>query len=215
MCTMLYRAGFADAIGQYCVGRAGKDLFIPALRLDPGRYFVAVLQDLGAYGGAPTFVQEDVSDTYSVLAEAATPEPGTEIEPNDQVASATELAPGRPCTATIGWARDEDVFCVPATVNEPIRWRVHAGFRDAGVLEATAIRGGEEGRRVRIHADGTGRATETDALSPWQSGAVLADETAPRCLRVRLAADPWSAERGGATPSGGSAPYVVEALTVR
>jgi serine/threonine-protein kinase len=207
MCTMIYRPGFADAVGQYCVGRAGRDLVIPALRLDPGRYFLAVLQD----GSVDPAVHETISDSYTVLAESTIPGPGIEIEPNDRIASATALAPGAPCSAAIGWARDEDVFCVPAEVPAPIRWKVRAGFRDSGALEATPIQGGEEGAPVRIHPDERGRTSDADTVSPWRSAPIAADTVSPRCLRVRLATDPWSPERAAGVPSGGTETYVVEA----
>jgi len=208
MCTMLYKPGFADAIGQYCVGQPGRDLVIPALRLSPGRYLVAVLQDLDPYGGPQPFVHENVSDTYAVLAESTIPEPGSEIEPNDQVASATKLALSVPCSGAIGWARDEDVFCVAGDVGARIRWKVRDGYRDGGVLEATPIGGAP----VRIHAEERGRRTSSDVVGPWQSAPVAASAGAPRCLRVRLVGDPWASGRGA--PAGGSERYVVEAEAV-
>jgi serine/threonine-protein kinase len=208
MCTMLYKPGFADALGQYCVGRPGRDLVIPALQVEPGRYLVAVLQDLDPYGGPQPFVHENVSDTYAVLAESTIPEPGSEIEPNDQVASATQLSLSVPVSAAIGWARDEDVFCVPGDVGARIRWKVRDGYRDGGVLEATPV----GGVPVRIHAEELGKRTSTDVVGPWQSGPVAASGSAPRCLRVRLVGDPWSS--GRATPAGSTERYVVEAEAV-
>jgi eukaryotic-like serine/threonine-protein kinase len=73
MCTMLYKPGFAEPLGQYCVGRPGKDLVIPSLELDPGRYLIVVLQDMDGHGGPPPLVQESISDTYTVLVESAAP----------------------------------------------------------------------------------------------------------------------------------------------
>ena len=46
MCTMLYRQGLAEAVEQLCVGRPGVDLVLPSLALEPGRYYLGVLQDL-------------------------------------------------------------------------------------------------------------------------------------------------------------------------
>jgi hypothetical protein len=202
-CTLLYRAGFPDPVGRYCAGRPGRDLFLPALSLAPGRYLLAVLQDLDPYGGPPTYVQESISDRYTLLAEPTSREPGTEIEPNDQVASATVLSLDEPVAAAIGWARDEDVFCVSAAEPLPFRWRLRAGARDPAVLEATPLRGEAAGAPVRIHADEVGPRAGDDVQSPWQSVPQPA-EGAPRCLRVRLAGD----------PGGGSQPYVVEAARV-
>ena len=210
-CTMLYRRGFPEAVGQYCAGRPGRDLDIPAMALDPGSYLVAVLQDMDPYGGAPPYVQETISDTYTLLAESTIPDPEAEIEPNDHVASATPLVVGRSSSARIGWARDQDFFCLrePAAgpVSGRIRWRVRAGLRTSGALEATPMRGEEGGAPVRIHLDETGKRSESDVTSPWQSDPVAADG-APRCLRVRL-----DANAGGA-PAGAGVPYAVEAEAV-
>jgi len=214
-CAMLYRPGFADAAGQYCVGRPGKDLVVPTLELEPGRYLLAIVQDLDPYGGAPPHLQESISDRYTLLAESTAPEPATEIEPNDHVASATLLTVGQPCSATLAWARDEDFFCVPAAVSAPLRWVVHAGFRDSGLLEATPMYGEEGGAPVRIHVDARGKRSDTDAQSPWQSAPIASAAGPQRCLRMRLAADPWAPSSGGAGPSGGAEPYVVMAEAVR
>jgi serine/threonine-protein kinase len=211
MCTMLYRQGFDTALGQYCVGRPGRDLSIPALRLEPGRYFLAVLQDLDPYGGPVPFVHENVSDPYTLTIADAAPKPGEEIEPNDQVASANPMTPGSAITGTIGWARDEDVFCVPVGTPGAIRWRVKDVVRDAGaVLEATLMRGTLDDATVRVHA-GAGKASSTDAQSPWTSGRVPAVEgEGPRCVRVRLTNDPWSGAAAAMVPIGGSEGYVIE-----
>ena len=214
MCAMLYKPGFPDALGQYCVGRPGRDLVIPAIQLDPGRYFLAVLQDVESYGGVPTYIHESISDTYTVLAETTVPEPGTEIEPNDRLASATRLGLSLPVSAVLGWIRDEDVFCISGDVSARIRWKLRTGFRDGGVIEATPIRGGEESVPVRVHTDARGKSTSVDVVSPWRSAPILADGAAQLCLRVRLAADPWSPERPSGAPGVGSEPYVVEAEAV-
>jgi serine/threonine-protein kinase len=210
-CTMLYRRGFADAVGQYCAGRPGRELVIPAIALDPGSYLVAVLQDMDPYGGPPPYVQESISDSYTLLAESTIPDPEAEIEPNDRLASATPLVLGRACAARIGWARDQDFFCLREPTSSPaparVRWRVRAGLRDGGALEATPMRGEEAGAPVRIHLDETGRRSDSDVTSPWQSAPVAAGG-APRCLRVRLDLD-----AGGSGPGSG-VPYVVEAESV-
>jgi serine/threonine-protein kinase len=219
MCTMLFRQGLPTALAQYCVGRAGRDLLIPALRLDPGRYILAVMQDLDPYGApSPPSVHENVSDAYTLSVEPADPDPTREIEPNDQVASANTIALGGAMAAALGWARDEDVFCVPAGAPGAIRWTVTDVVRDAGaVIEVTPIRGSVEGAPVRVHVGGKGTRTDTDAMSPWTAVEREADQTAPRCLRVRLALDPWavrgeltSGDRGAFVPSGGSEAYVLK-----
>jgi hypothetical protein len=172
------------------------------------------MQDLDPYGGVQPQIQESISDSYTVVAESAIAEAGSETEPNDHVASATPLAIDRPCSARIGWTHDEDVFCVAAEVAAPIRWTVRPAGREGGVLEATRLRGDEEaGAPVRIHLDEGGKRSAADVVGPWQSAPVVRSATAPRCLRVRLTTDPWSTERTAGVLGAQSEPYVVEATT--
>ncbi|MFO0756217.1 MAG: serine/threonine-protein kinase [Byssovorax sp.] len=213
MCTMLYRAEFPTAIGQYCVGRPGRDLIIPAMRVEPGRYFVAAMQDLDGYGGAVPFIHENVSDTYTITLRTIDPPEGQEIEPNDQVASATPVAPGTSVSGRIGWVNDEDVFCVPEGTKGRVRFRVHDGLRDSGVLEATPMRDGELGAPVRIHLSSNGKPSAAEVMNPWTSDPIDEDG-APRCLKVNVEPDPWSGEKAGVVPSGGSEPYTVEVEAV-
>ncbi len=213
MCTMLYRPGFTTALGQYCVGRPGRELSIPAMRLDAGRYFLAVVQDLDGYGGSAPFLHENVSDTYTIVLRPVEPPEGHEIEPNDQVASATSLLPGASVSARIGWVNDEDVFCVPEGTPGKVRFTVHDGLRDSGVLEATPMRGGELGAPVRIHLAPGGKIEAAEVLNPWTSEA-MAEDGAPRCLKVNVEPDPWAGDKAGVVPSGGSEPYSVEVEAV-
>ncbi|MFO0759326.1 MAG: serine/threonine-protein kinase [Byssovorax sp.] len=209
MCVLLYRPGFADALGQYCTGRPGRDLSIPALSLAPGRYFVAVLQDLDGYGAGPTYVHENISDRYTLKVEPGVALPYVEVEPNDQAATATPVPFGRAVTGALGWARDEDMLCAPPSPSGRVRWTVRAGLRESGVLEVTPIVDGNEGAPVRIHAEERGARSGADAVSPWQSAAIAS--AGPACLRVRLASDPWASDRFGAAPVGSGEPYQVEA----
>ncbi len=213
MCTLLYRQGFDTPLAQYCVGRPGRELSIPALRLDPGRYFVAVLQDLDPYGGTPPFLHENVSDTYSLTFGPASPAAGEEIEPNDQFASANPIQPGVPMTGTLAWTRDVDVFCVaPGTAT--LRWKARDTPRDLGqVLEATPMAGPLEGAPVRVHT-GPGKVSATDVQSPWHSKPIPPDADTPRCLRVRLTNDPRAGSSAVVVPTGGPEPYTIEAEVV-
>jgi serine/threonine-protein kinase len=210
MCSMLYKQGLPTAFGVYCVGRPGRDLLIPTLRLEPGRYLLGVLQDLDPYGAAaPPFVLENVSDAYALSVEPAEPEPAREVEPNDQVASANAIANGAAMAGALGWARDEDVFCAGAAGS--IRWTVTDVVRDAGaVLEVTPIRGSLEAASVRVHVAGRGARSEADVMSPWVFAEAAAEPGASRCLRVRLARDPWAGDRAAPVPSGDREAYVIK-----
>ncbi len=214
MCTLLYKQGLSTPFAQYCVGRAGRNLEIPALRLDPGRYFVTVIQDMDAYGrDGPVYVHENISDWYVVRMEPTTASPAYEVEPNDQAAAANVITPGASMKATIGWTSDEDVFCVDAEAKEKIRFRVNDSLRESGVLEVTPLSSAGEGAPVRLHAGGN-KFSATDAKLPWQSELIAREPDPTRCLRVRLVADPWSSHEAGIVPSGGSEEYVVEVQAV-
>ena len=208
MCTLLYRQGFDSPLSQYCVGHPGRDLVVNALRLEPGRYFAAVLQDLDHYGGPLVYIHENVSDTYSITIGPASPRPGEEIEPNDQFASANPIAPGASMTGVLAWARDVDVFCTGAP--GALRWKVSDARREVGsVLEVTPMAGALEGLPVRVHTE-EGKVSAGDVRSPWRSAPIAGDGGTPRCLRVELVRDPWAGSGGTLVPSGGSDPYVVE-----
>jgi tRNA A-37 threonylcarbamoyl transferase component Bud32 len=212
-CTFVYKSGFSTALGQYCVGGPKRDLDIPALELEPGRYLVAVLQDLDAYGGVQPFVHENVSDAYTLLVGPTNAEPSFEIEPNDQVATHNAIPAGGTMHGTIGWARDEDVFCVGGSDGAPIRWKVEDGpKRDPeSVLEVIAIRGGDEGAAVHVHV-AKGQMSAIEVASPWVSPAVP-DEGTPRCIRVRLASNPWTFDH--VFPRGSQEPYAISVESLR
>jgi serine/threonine-protein kinase len=212
MCTMLYRPGLTTALGQYCVGRPGRALEIPTLRLEAGRYFVAVMQDMDPYGApAPPFVHENVSDTYAITFETTDRPAGVETEPNDQVASASSLALRETVTGVLGWARDEDVHCARAAAGERVVFRVTDAPRDPGtVLEVTPLRGTEEGAAVRVHTSSKGAPSSSDVPSPWVSAPLVVDTDTPRCVRVRLTLDPWVTERSSVVPAGGPEPYTIQ-----
>ena len=210
MCTLVYRQGDTTALAQYCGGRPGRDLVIESLRMDPGRYLIAVMQDLDPYGKSVPFVYENVSDVYELRAELRPLDPARETEPNDRVASANLIVPGSARAAAIAWTRDEDMYCA-AAAEGAIRWKVRDVLRaPGGTLEITPMRGAEEGAPVRVHASGAGSISATDVRSPWSSPAIPPSGDVLRCLRVRLTHDPWSSEGKGVVPSGGSEEYVVE-----
>jgi serine/threonine-protein kinase len=211
MCTMIYKQGLQAPLGQYCVGKVGRDLDIPLLALEPGNYLASVTEDIDPYGAlAAPFVLENVSDTYTIKIDDAHVDLGKEIEPNDGVANANEIGVGASTSGTIGWARDEDVFCAPKDAKGPLRWKVKDGVREAGgVLEATTLHDTDEGAPVRVHVSGKGTPSATDAMSPWTSAVIKADGAA-RCLRLRLVSDPWSGTKTTVVPNGGSEAYVVE-----
>jgi hypothetical protein len=194
--------------------------------VEPGRYLVAVMQDQDAYGApSPPPVFENISDSYSLEMDRAELDPAKEIEPNDQVASASMLVPGGEISAAFAWARDEDVFCVRGDTRGSIRWTVTDVVRSAGaVLEVTPLRGTLEEAKVRVHLTGKGTRSESDVMSPWQSPPMKpggAETTAggggdgvPRCVRAKLVQDPWTSDKAAVIPSGGNEAYVIKVEAV-
>jgi serine/threonine-protein kinase len=211
MCTLLYRQGLATPLAQYCVGRPGRDLVIPALRLGPGRYMATVLEDRDPYGGAVApFVFENVSDPYRFeVTPIDSPDASREIEPNDQTGSANMIAVGGHWVGTLGWAHDEDVVCVAGDA-PGARFRVKDVIRPAGtVLEVTPLQDGEEGAPIRVHTSGKGPASAADVMAPWLGPALEASDA--HCLRLRLATDPWIVG-SNVVPSGGPEEVSVEVV---
>ncbi|MEJ7729915.1 MAG: serine/threonine-protein kinase [Polyangiaceae bacterium] len=187
-CAMLFRAGHGSALGQYCVGRAGRALSIPSLRVEPGRYLLQVTQDLDPYGSpAPPFVHENVSDAYTFLVDPSEPDPTRETEPNDQIASAEVIAPGRGKSGALAWARDEDVYCVSSDTAGDFRWRVRDGPRRRACSRSP--RSAPATRAYLVHNAGTGTPSDSDTRSPWTSEPMRPGDGL-RCLRVRQAFDP-------------------------
>ena len=195
-CSILYRVGFEQPMAQYCTGRAGQDLVVSSLSLDPGEYFIAVVQDRHPYGtGRVPFVVENVTDHYELIVELASPAEGEEIEPNDVPEAAQKLPTSGVMSGTLAWVGDEDVYCVDPEQQSPVTWQVHDGQRGQGtVLEVTPLLAGVPGPVVRVHAPGTkpfGRPRlEADVNGPWTSPPLEAG-SGDRCLRFRLASDPW------------------------
>ncbi len=218
-CSILYRIGFRRPLAQFCMGRPGQDLLVPALLIEPGGYFVAVLQDRDPYGRprAP-YIHENVSDWYRLQVSVVEPQAGAEIEPNDQPASAVRLAPGQSVTGMLAWMGDVDFICaIPTTPT--VQWEVDDGARKtATVLEVTPTVAGVAGPQVRIHAATArpfGRAImPADVNGPWTSPPVLPSE-GDRCLQLKLVSDPWVERRTVALPRPDHTRYVVKLRQLR
>jgi eukaryotic-like serine/threonine-protein kinase len=102
-CVILYKPGFDDAVGQYCGGRPGRDLAIPVIALDPGRYLLVVLQDLDARGGERPPIQESISDSYTILAESVSAPPESEPSASEDAGPRTSMTLDPPWSAALGW----------------------------------------------------------------------------------------------------------------
>lgn len=197
LCAWVYRLESDTPLARYCMGGPSMPVSISQLALQPGSYLIAVMQDRTEYrkGQAPP-VYENVSEWYTLKLGLGTPKAELEVEPNGQPSSAEMLAEGASKQATLGFARDEDVFCA-----EPKRGNFMFVIEDGiggkrppeGVLQVTPIGGPGNEIPVRLH-DAAAEVTlsERDQKSPWTSPAVDLAATSPACVVVTLVPNPWA-----------------------
>ncbi|MFP6686914.1 MAG: serine/threonine-protein kinase, partial [Polyangiaceae bacterium] len=193
-CSLLFRAGYRDAVARYCVGRPAQELLVPATRLATGEYYLAVVQDMSSSGGKP-LVHENVSDMYRVRVEQIEPGPSDEVEPNDGERMAQRVAGGAEVVGTLGWRGDEDTYCAPSRLDRPVRWSLSDAGRPPGtVIEMTPLASGVPGPVMRVHGAKSkpfGRMRlAADVNSPYVSPPYPV-EHGERCVRLRLTNDPW------------------------
>ena len=216
-CTWLYRAGSSDPLARFCTTAPGRDLDVPALRVEPGRYLVAVLQDTDAYGrDAAPFVFENVSDPYELDFGPSTAAGNFEVEPNDTAQAPSRVPVGAELRGALAFHRDADVFCPQERGATSIAWVVRDAIerpRDSGTaLEASLDRGGNrDPLRVILHRQGVqGQATATQIIGTWNTPRVALDGApSTGCLTLRLAPDPW-ASGDRKVPSPGAETYSVK-----
>jgi hypothetical protein len=192
-CIFVYRVGVDDPMLRYCVGQPGRNLVIPALRLDPGQFYFTVLQDREQYTDVPVpLVLENISDNYQLEVAAADPPSDVEIEPNDLPATAMPVKPGSTVRGKLAWMRDVDVFCAEGTGSAQFSVEDEAPRPRGAVLEVTPLGGPTDGVAVRVHfAAEKGSVTERDVRSPW-TGPKIKNPKAPPCISLTLVRDVWS-----------------------
>ncbi|HVW29389.1 MAG TPA: serine/threonine-protein kinase [Polyangiaceae bacterium] len=209
-CILLYRGASEEPMLRFCVGQPARELVIPALRLEPNDYLLAVLQDREQYEeDPPPPVLENVSDVYELSIGPATPAPDAEVEPNDTRQSANTVAPGSSITGRLAWMHDADVFCASGT--EPVRFVVEDPMpRPHGaVLEVTPLaQEGPVDPVVRVHHSAAkGNLTEHDVRSPY-STPKRKGRTAS-CVSLTLTPDAWAPPPLPRVAPAGDQEYVV------
>jgi tRNA A-37 threonylcarbamoyl transferase component Bud32 len=215
-CILLYRGSREEPLLRFCVGQPARDLTIPALRLDPSDYLLAVLQDQEQYEEEPPPpVLENVSDVYELSLGPATVDPSVEVEPNDTRASANKLAPGASIKGRLAWMHDADVFCT--TTTEPVRFIVEDPTPRArgAVLEVTPLTPeGPVDAVVRVHHSAAkGTLSEHDVRSPYSTPKRKARTAS--CVSLTLTPDVWAPAPLPRVAPAGDQEYVVrvEALS--
>jgi len=218
-CTLLYKLGETNQRAKFCVGRPGRDLLVPAYRVEPGTWLVAVMQDMDAYEGSKPFVLENVSDDYELVVTAVQPGAAEEQEPNDAELGASVVPPGAEVTGRLGWTGDVDYVCAAASKGGSavsVRWVIDDAVertRDRGaVLEFTPSSGPRGGVATRLHRGDAagGTASADDVLAPWKGEAFHLDMSAPRaCVKLRLTTDPWAGPNAPPTAPVSNEPWTV------
>lgn len=214
ICLWLYPAGNESPFGRYCSGSASHDLQIPALRVAPGAYVLAVMQDREAYtrGPAPP-VYENISDDYRLSITAGTSTPDFEVEPNDALAIASFVAVGGTLRGRLAWMRDVDVVCVKeGSAQAQVRFVVedpHPRSRSA-VLEVTPLAGPDHDIPTRLHRLGSGaKPTPTDTVGQYRSTPIPLGGGRPACLSLTLAPNPGAATEQPLVAPAGDEEYSV------
>jgi serine/threonine-protein kinase len=214
LCAWLYPNAAEDPFGRYCVGAPGVRLEVPALKLGPGPWVVAVMQDREAYfeDAAPP-LHENVSDDYRLSIKPTRPTSEREVEPNDSPPVGNVIAPGASLRGRLAWARDVDLLC-SAPASKRVRFVVDDAVERprsrASVLEVKPKSGPERDVPVRVHRAGTTvPKSPRDSSGAWQSAWIDVDPAAPPCIEVSLAPNPWATPPLALVAPPGNEEYVV------
>ncbi len=195
-CAYLFASGSESPLASYCSGAPGVDLRIEQLSLRPGRYLIAIKQDLGRQEDEPGYIYENVSDEYHLRLEKRDLDSTFEVEPNSDkrdsnvlVLSDTQMS--AKISGKLNFTRDEDTVCVTGSGSgRLIVTDAKGGARPiSAALELTPLGGPNDKIPVRIHAGRSGfEITERDQPSPY-SGPRVDFETEP-CVTLTLVPNP-------------------------
>jgi serine/threonine-protein kinase len=213
-CVAFYQADAQEPFGRYCTAMPEIGLDVSALRLTPGPWIIAVMQDQDTYfESGPPPVYENVSDEYRLKLGSGTAVPEREVEPNDAAPLGNVVAPGATLRGALAWAKDVDLVCAGSGVkrarfsvqDSPDRPRSHYS-----VLEVTPRGGPDSGVPVRVHRTGASvRASARDAVGVWRGSWLDVDPAAPPCIELALSPNPFGPTPAAVTAMPGSEEYVV------
>jgi eukaryotic-like serine/threonine-protein kinase len=213
-CISFYPPDSQEPSGRYCTGTPDVGLDVSALRLSPGSWIVALMQDREQYfESGPPPVYENVSNEYRFKLEPSTPAPDREVEPNDAAPLGNSIAPGATLRGSLAWAKDVDLVCARASPG-----RVRFSVEDSpdrprsrySVLEVTSRGGPDNGIPVRVERVGANvRPTARDVVGTWRGPWIDVDPAAPPCVELTLTPNPWGPSPPALVAIPGSEEYLV------
>jgi len=182
---------FSDPTGTtplatFCRPR-GAPLQVTAFRVTPGKHWIRVSQDRSTIEGdgkPPIF--ENVSDTYALRVAVAPRTPALEIEPNDGLVDAQQLAIGDAVSASLGWKDDRDVFCAAGNKGTAHFTIVERSIKSGARLDIETFVDGASKGKVALEPDASGTwKSESFAVNgPRQCISLVARDTAAREAEV-------------------------------
>ena len=213
-CISLYPPDSQEPSGRYCTGAPDVGLDANALKLGPGTWIVAVMQDRETYfESGPPPVYENVSDEYRLRLEPSMPTPERETEPNDASPLGNVVSAGGTIHGRLAWARDVDLICAPKSAAR-VRFSVedspdHPRSRYS-VLEVTSRGGPNNGVPVRVHHAGASvPASARDIVGSWRGPWIQVDPQAPPCVELTLTPNPWGPAPPAVSAIPGNEEYLV------
>jgi serine/threonine-protein kinase len=214
LCAWLYSAGRDDPFGRYCPGATGAPLDIPALKLHPGEYVLAVMQDRDRYteAAAPP-VHENVSDEYRLSLKGAQETAERELEPNDGAPLGSVVTARGSLRGRLSWSRDKDLVCADKSAPRArfaIEDSVERPRARAATLQVTPTRGPGQGVPVRVHRAGAQvPASPRDVAGVYRTGWVDPSPDGPLCIELELVVNPWAPVPQPLLPPPGNEDYLV------
>ena len=164
----LVRVGYREPVLRVDTGGVGEGEVVPSFPLGEGDYALLV-REQWIEGRYPT---ENVSDVYTLRFTTLVPGPSDEHEVNDSVDRADPLPIGAERVGYVGWAGDEDVYCVDG---ESPKARVSVtGVPELDLVLRIEDRALASDREVDTAGEGAGETAELGAVEPGRT-----------CVRVR------------------------------
>lgn len=217
ICAFLFQKGVQQPLHQYCAGAPGLPIDVPQMELRPGKYLVAIKQDLSVYSeGQPVYIHENVSDDYTLKLAPAKFASDFEVEPNEEERGAEMLELGgvTKVEGRLNTMRDTDTVCARGSgLAKFIVRDAEGGARPIhAALRVTPLGGPVDKIPVRVHGSRpTIEVSERDQKSPWESPPT--DLSSSPCVQLELVPNPWAPTPHPLTPPASNQLWSVEIVS--